>query len=207
MDEQLVLTAQTLRLNPNVQRADMSGGVSVLKNVPARRYLTVTLDHAKVKEAYLASARTPKEQCLTRDMCRFDGGQCRSCWDAAGNKHADCTKPTRDFAADVKALSTQLRSYCEDWSQLATGTRSPALGERSLVDCPEGGCLGLAFTLPAGFMPRAYKDVFPPGAPLACFPQNDWTKNALVPRKSSSNASELADPLCGSPRATASFCP
>ncbi len=59
MDEQLVLTAQTLRLNPNVQRADMSGGVSVLKNVPARRYLTVTLDQWNLLRNFATPATVP----------------------------------------------------------------------------------------------------------------------------------------------------
>jgi CRP-like cAMP-binding protein len=59
MDEQLVLTAQTLKLNPNVQRADMPGGVSVLKNVPARRYLTVTLDQWNLLRNFATPATVP----------------------------------------------------------------------------------------------------------------------------------------------------
>jgi CRP-like cAMP-binding protein len=59
MDEQLVLTAQTLRLNPNVQRADMPGGVCVLKNVPARRYLTVTLDQWNLLRNFDTPATVP----------------------------------------------------------------------------------------------------------------------------------------------------
>jgi CRP-like cAMP-binding protein len=42
MDEQLVLTAQTLRLNPQVMRADVSGTTFVVKNAVNRKYLTVT---------------------------------------------------------------------------------------------------------------------------------------------------------------------
>jgi CRP-like cAMP-binding protein len=59
MDEQLVLTAQTLRLNPNVQRTNMPGGVSVLKNVPARRYLTVTLDQWNLLRNFSTPATVP----------------------------------------------------------------------------------------------------------------------------------------------------
>ena len=59
MDEQLVLTAQTLRLNPNIQRMDMPGGVSVLKNVPARRYLTVTLDQWNLLRNFSTPATVP----------------------------------------------------------------------------------------------------------------------------------------------------
>lgn len=42
MDEQLVLTAQTLKLNPDLQKADVPGDVFVMKNVPGRKYLTVS---------------------------------------------------------------------------------------------------------------------------------------------------------------------
>lgn len=59
MDEQLILTAQTLRLNPNVQRADMPGGICVLKNVPARRYLTVTLDQWNLLRNFATPATVP----------------------------------------------------------------------------------------------------------------------------------------------------
>ncbi len=44
MDEQLVLTAQTLKLNPDLRRADVTGDVFVVKNVPARKYLTVSVN-------------------------------------------------------------------------------------------------------------------------------------------------------------------
>lgn len=44
MDEQLVLTAQTLRLNPDLQRAEAPGNVFVVKNVPGRKYLTVSAE-------------------------------------------------------------------------------------------------------------------------------------------------------------------
>ena len=60
MDEQLVLTAQTLRLNPNIQRTDMPGGVAVLKNVPARKYLTVTLDQWNLLRSFSAPATVPE---------------------------------------------------------------------------------------------------------------------------------------------------
>lgn len=59
MDEQLVLTAQTLRLNPHIQRADMPGGVCVLKNVPARKYLTVTLDQWNLLRNFVNPATVP----------------------------------------------------------------------------------------------------------------------------------------------------
>ena len=41
---------------------------------------------------------------------------------------------------------------CQDWATYASGTTSDTLGEISLVDCPAGGCLGFAFTLPSDFV-------------------------------------------------------
>lgn len=60
MDEQLILTAQTLRLNPNVQRSDLPDGICVLKNVPARRYLTVTLDQWNLLRNFSNPATVPE---------------------------------------------------------------------------------------------------------------------------------------------------
>jgi CRP-like cAMP-binding protein len=60
MDEQLILTAQTLRLNPHLQRAELPGGICVLKNVPARRYLTVSLDQWNLLRHFDNSATVPE---------------------------------------------------------------------------------------------------------------------------------------------------
>jgi CRP-like cAMP-binding protein len=72
MDEQLVLTAQTLRLNPHVQRADLPGAVCVLKNVPARKYLTVTLDQWNLLRNFANPATVPdvlRAVILNRTCC------------------------------------------------------------------------------------------------------------------------------------------
>ena len=42
MDINLILSAQTLRLAPEIKRSEMEDGLIVLKNVPAKTYLTVT---------------------------------------------------------------------------------------------------------------------------------------------------------------------
>jgi len=166
--------------------------------------LTVTLDHAILKERFLAKNRAAKEQCLTRDLCRFDANEnrCVSCFDAAGKSHPSCKRSGNEgfLASDAKTLAKEIQNYC-DWSTRATGTRTETVGELSLVDCPEGGCLGLAFTLPSGFTAKRYEDVFPP-ASIACFPDT-WSKNSLVTRKDGAN---LADPTCGEPKPTAALC-
>ncbi|PTY05126.1 hypothetical protein DB347_16770 [Opitutaceae bacterium EW11] len=59
MDEQLVLTAQTLRLNPDLQRADISGEAFVVKNVPARKYLTVSVAQWNLLRNFANPATVP----------------------------------------------------------------------------------------------------------------------------------------------------
>lgn len=59
MDEQLVLTAQTLKLNPDLQRADVAGEVFVVKNVPARRYLTVSGEQWNLLRNFANPATVP----------------------------------------------------------------------------------------------------------------------------------------------------
>ncbi|MFT3783585.1 MAG: cyclic nucleotide-binding domain-containing protein [Nibricoccus sp.] len=59
MDEQLVLTAQTLRLNPHVLRADVSGPAFVVKNGPGRKYLTVTAEQWNLLRNFANPATVP----------------------------------------------------------------------------------------------------------------------------------------------------
>lgn len=60
MDEQLVLTAQTLRLNPDLQRADApDDDVFVIKNVPGRKYLTISLDQWNLLRSFANPATAP----------------------------------------------------------------------------------------------------------------------------------------------------
>lgn len=59
MDEQLVLTAQTLRLNPDLQRSDVAGETFVVKNVPARKYLTVSVDQWNLLRNFANPATVP----------------------------------------------------------------------------------------------------------------------------------------------------
>jgi len=59
MDEQLVLTAQTLRLNPYVQRADVSGTAFVIKNAAGRKYLTVSPEQWNLLRNFANPATVP----------------------------------------------------------------------------------------------------------------------------------------------------
>lgn len=59
MDEQLVLTAQTLRLNPDLQKSDVPGDVFVVKNVPGRKYLTVSTEQWKLLRNFVNPSTVP----------------------------------------------------------------------------------------------------------------------------------------------------
>ena len=91
-----------------------------------------------------------------------------------------------------------LEVVCQDWATYASGTTTDTLGELSLVDCPAGGCLGFAFTMPSDFIGnKTYADE---GAPLAqCFEECAWMDDTLVAR-TEGMPPMLADPLCGEPR-------
>jgi CRP-like cAMP-binding protein len=59
MDEQLVLTAQTLRLNPNIMRADVSGASFVVKNSANRKYLTISAEQWNLLRNFSNPATVP----------------------------------------------------------------------------------------------------------------------------------------------------
>jgi len=59
MDEQLVLTAQTLRLNPHILRADVSGAVFVVKNGVNRKYVTLTAEQWSLLRNFANPATAP----------------------------------------------------------------------------------------------------------------------------------------------------
>ena len=81
---------------------------------------------------------------------------------------------------------------CQDWATFASGTTSDMPGELSLVDCPQGGCLAFAFTLPDGFVgDKTYQEV---GAGLGhCFLESAWIDDALIAR-----GDGLSDPYAAS---------
>jgi hypothetical protein len=163
--------------------------------------LTVTLDQRPLAASYVASTRPSYEQCMPRDLCYFDGTECQPCSSDPGK----CIRQGDFLALDIASLSqpdatgtNPLEVVCKDWATYASGTTTETLGDLSLVDCPAGGCLGFAFTLPQGFQGnRTYEAV---GAHLTqCFAEPSWlAKNSLGERLD--QMSQPADPLCGAPR-------
>jgi len=59
MDEQLVLTVQPLRLSPDIQKSDTPGEVFVVKNIPERKYLTVSVDQWNLLRNFSQPATVP----------------------------------------------------------------------------------------------------------------------------------------------------
>jgi hypothetical protein len=121
----------------------------------------VTLDNAQIAGDFDFTARADEEKCHPRDLCQItaDGGGCTI---ADGYAESD--------------LADTIRNVCEDWATVTSGV-SEAMDGLTLADCPEGGCLGYAFTLPAGFeAARASHPYSVAGAPLAtAFPDDaDW---------------------------------
>ncbi|MFA6960293.1 MAG: cyclic nucleotide-binding domain-containing protein [Opitutaceae bacterium] len=59
MDQNLLLTAEKLTLNPDVQRGWVSRGAFVIKNVTAQAYLTVSNEQALVLDAFAEGRTVP----------------------------------------------------------------------------------------------------------------------------------------------------
>src|SRR4029453_11762936 len=101
-------------------------------------------------------------------ICYFDGTQCQPC----AQNPAQCIRQADFLPVDVQAMNQPdttgqepLDVVCHDWATFASGTTTTTPGELSLVDCPSKGCLGFAFTLPAGFNGnKTYQQVGRPGS-------------------------------------------
>jgi hypothetical protein len=161
--------------------------------------LSVTLDQRPIAADFELSARQDYSRCMPRDFCYFDSGtnSCKFC-----NGSDKCTGQSI-LPIDTGPLNqmdasgaSPLDVICQDWVTYTSGTKSPTLSQVSLADCPGGGCLGFAFTLPDNFQGnKKYVDV---ASQLSyCFSQSSWMDDALVERMS---MNQPADPLCGAPR-------
>jgi hypothetical protein len=181
------------------------GGTAWCKDLPvptvdSNGVLTVVLDQSKIKDDYQISQRPDYERCMPRNFCYFDSTakQCKPCT----KDNANCIGQADRLQSDIDALShvdanmeNPANVICQDWGGFASGTTTNTLGERSFVDCPASGCLGLAFTLPQNFSSKPYNEV---GATQShCFDRNAWQDDALV---ALTKNDKLVDPLCGSPR-------
>jgi hypothetical protein len=93
--------------------------------------LQATLDNATVAEEYQFSAVPAGVQCQPRDICSPQNGKCvlASAFPEAG-------------------LSSVVGDVCNFWATRTTGMQADGV---FLSDCPTNGCIGLAFTIPAGF--------------------------------------------------------
>jgi len=171
--------------------------------------LTVTLDQRPIAADYETVGRADYDRCMPRDTCYFDGTQCQPC--AGDTSNPKCIRQADFLPGDIASLQQPdasgrkpLDVICQDWASYASGTTAPTVGELSLVDCPDGGCLGFAFTLPSTFVgDKIYAEL---GGTLAqCFSRDAWSSDALVERMTNG---QPADPLCGAPRASMSgdFC-
>ena len=60
MEQNLLLTAERLRLSPDIQRGWVVSGVLVMKNIPAQEYLTVSQLQARVLESFGDGATVPE---------------------------------------------------------------------------------------------------------------------------------------------------
>ncbi|MCK6556765.1 hypothetical protein L6Q96_19625, partial [Candidatus Binatia bacterium] len=169
--------------------------------------LTLVLDQRPLAADFKVASKADYERCMPRDLCYFDGTRCQPCTADPGK----CIRQSDFLPVDVQSMGrpdatgkVPLDVICQDWATYTSGTTSTAAGELSLSDCPAGGCLGFAFTMPATFVGnKKYADV---GAKLThCFSESAWADEALVEKTA---GGKPVDPLCGAPRPVvpADFC-
>ncbi len=143
--------------------------------------LTITIDQSQIASSF-GFDRSDAIRCQPRDLCKPD--------DAAGKCVPNSLPPGYQ---GLEKLSERL---CRDWVTPAYAeTSSGADKGLFLSECPAGGCLGFAFTLPAAFQPLPYAQV---GQSLsACYP-NDATWNRPMVASDGEN--------CPVPPSGGSFC-
>jgi len=169
--------------------------------------LTVILDQSSLASQFTAAAKADYERCMPRDLCYFDGTKCQPCL----TDPSKCIRQSDFLSVDIQSMNQvdatgkmPLDVICQDWATYTSGTTSTTAGELSLSDCPAGGCVGFAFTMPATFVgDKKYADV---GAKLThCFSETAWADDKLEEKMV---MGQPADPLCGAPRPAvpADFC-
>jgi cell surface hyaluronidase len=171
--------------------------------------LTVTLDQSSIASDFVVENREDHDRCMPRDLCFYDkdSKRCEACATTTDTKRtANCIRQSDFLKVDLESMSTKdgtgknpLDVVCQDWATYASGTAKNQVGELSLIDCPKGGCLGFAFTLPDSFVGnKKYNDKG--AAASRCFKRSEWQNDALV-QPTNSN-----DPVCGTPAPTSNFC-
>jgi hypothetical protein len=132
---------------------------------PKTGVLTVTIDQSNISDAFKLN-NDHALACQPSDLCKLDDGT------------GTCV-PRSPAPSGYEGLENEIQRICKDWvtpaySEVASG---PDQG-LYLGDCPAGGCLGFAFTLPGDFKPKAYKEV---GQKLStCYPNDETWNRPMV---------------------------
>lgn len=173
--------------------ATLNAGATVTDGI-----LQVVLDHSAIADAYLFSSRPDYDVCLPRDICQIATGTPTptSCTIQAQPSFLDGN------ATDYADYQTAVTDICTYWATATAGrtslpnTPGDDASDPIFADCPAGGCLGYAFTLPSTFAPMPYAQV---GASLTgCFEAAQWDIGM-----------DVVDPRCPPPSTppAADFCP
>lgn len=152
-------------ITDNAVVAALDAGITVNKGV-----LQVIFDHSAIKDAYRFASKPDYDVCLPRDICQIDTTTSNSCTIQAQASFLDGN------ATDYTDYQSDVTSICTYWATATAGrtslpnTPGDDADDPLFADCPAGGCLGYAFTLPSSFAAKPYKDV---GAPLTgCFDES-----------------------------------
>lgn len=150
--------------------------------------LTVTLSHVNSQENYTNTIKTgtASDICYPANLCQAD------------QQTNQCTLNAAAFSEP--GLTDTIGGICSYWATRTTQEMTDTLattgsaGAVYLNDCSAGGCLGFAFTLPAGFTPVPYNNQ---GA--TPFLKSQWTTS--LQNTPGSNA------ICPTPPAGGNFPP
>ncbi len=151
-------TGQWVQLDPHTQGGGANGLQVSLSSKPLGTtsfnaqtgILTVTLDNSQA--SYSFPGTSGGDACTPSNLCQVNAkqGQC-----------------VLNPAYTEPGLTTTMGAVCNYWASRTSGQSSDGV---YLNDCPDGGCIGFSFTLPAGFTPQTYATV---GQPLAgCYPNS-----------------------------------
>ncbi len=125
--------------------------------------LTITIDQGKIKPSFAYNPSDPI-RCQPRDLCQPGPGGCQ---------------PVAPLPPGYEGLKPLIDRVCRDWVNPANAEvqAGPDKG-LFLAECPAGGCLGFAFTLPPNFAPKPYAEV---GQKLSeCYPKDATWNRPMV---------------------------
>ncbi|HEV7669828.1 MAG TPA: hypothetical protein VGS22_14995 [Thermoanaerobaculia bacterium] len=125
--------------------------------------LTITIDQSRIAESFAYDAKDPI-RCQPRDLCQPGPGGCT---------------PVASLPPGYEGLKPLVDRVCRDWVNPANAEVTAGKDKGLfLAECPAGGCLGFAFTLPGNFTPRPYAEV---GQKLSeCYPKDATWNRPMV---------------------------